>query len=71
MSQEITCFKAYDLRGQLVTELNEDVAYRVGRAYAEVMGSKTVVVGGDVRKTSESLKQACAKGLQPLGTGLL
>ena len=47
----ITCFKAYDLRGQLETELNEDVAYRVGRAYAEVLGAETVVIGGDANLT--------------------
>ncbi|NNJ71764.1 MAG: phosphomannomutase CpsG, partial [Enterobacterales bacterium] len=71
MSQEITCFKAYDLRGQLGTELNEDVAYRVGRAYAEVMNTKTVVVGGDVRETSASLKQACAEGLMDAGADVI
>ena len=29
----LTCFKAYDIRGQLGVELNEDIAYRIGRAY--------------------------------------
>ena len=56
--QQLSCFKAYDIRGQLGHELNEDIAYRIGRAYGESLQPDTVVVGGDVRLTSESLKQA-------------
>jgi phosphomannomutase len=33
----LTCFKAYDIRGRLGDELNTEIAYRVGRAFAEVM----------------------------------
>ena len=54
MKKEI--FKAYDIRGQLGTELNEDIAYRIGRAYGEVVKAKNVVIGGDARETSEALK---------------
>ncbi|MGJ8681511.1 phosphomannomutase CpsG [Paraglaciecola sp.] len=60
---KITCFKAYDIRGKLVEQLDEQVAYRVGRAFSEHMKAKTVVVGGDVRLTSEPLKLALAAGL--------
>lgn len=60
---KITCFKAYDIRGKLLEQLDESVAYRIGRAYAEVLGAKTVVVGGDVRLTSEPLKLALSAGL--------
>jgi phosphomannomutase/phosphoglucomutase len=42
-------FKAYDIRGRLPDELNEDMAERIGRAYAEVVGQGTVVVGYDIR----------------------
>lgn len=45
MSQSLTCFKAYDIRGQLGEELNNDIAYRVGRAYGEFLQPKSVVVG--------------------------
>jgi len=45
----ITCFKAYDLRGRIPTELNDDVAYRVGRGYAQFLNAKRVVVGRDIR----------------------
>jgi phosphomannomutase len=63
----LTCFKAYDIRGKLGEELNEDIAYRIGRAYALYSNAKNVVVGGDVRETSEALKLAVAKGLQDGG----
>ena len=60
---KITCFKAYDIRGKLIEQLDEQVAYRIGRAFAEYMLAKTVVVGGDVRLTSQPLKLALASGL--------
>ena len=54
----LTCFKAYDIRGKLGVELNEEIAYRIGRAYTEFVNPESVVLGGDVRLTSESLKNA-------------
>ncbi|BCD96745.1 phosphomannomutase [Marinagarivorans cellulosilyticus] len=60
---KITCFKAYDIRGRVPDELNDDVAYRVGRAYVEFLGAKTVVVGHDIRLTSASLTDALVNGL--------
>ncbi len=48
---ELTCFGAYDIRGELGVELNTDIAYRIGRAFAAYLQPKTVVVGGDVRQT--------------------
>ena len=60
---KITCFKAYDIRGKLIEQLDEQVAYRIGRAFAEYMQAKTVVVGGDVRLTSQPLKLALSAGL--------
>lgn len=59
---KLTCFKAYDIRGRLGEELNEDIAWRIGRAYGEYLKPKTIVLGGDVRLTSEALKMALAKG---------
>ncbi|MFS1704851.1 phosphomannomutase CpsG [Alteromonas sp. AMM-1] len=63
MSKPITCFKAYDIRGELNSQLNEEVAYRIGYAFAEELSAKTVVVGGDVRLTSLPLKLALSAGL--------
>lgn len=68
---ELTCFKAYDVRGQLGTELNEDIAYRIGRAYGEFLKPRTIVVGGDVRLTSEELKLAFSNGLRDTGADVL
>jgi len=68
---ELTCFKAYDIRGQLGTELDEEIAYRIGRAYAEFLKPKNVVLGGDVRLTSESLKQALANGIRDTGADVI
>ncbi|WP_437615204.1 phosphomannomutase CpsG [Erwinia sp. V71] len=67
----LTCFKAYDIRGELGKELNDDIAYRIGRAYGEYLSPKTVVVGGDARLTSESLKMALAEGLMDSGSDVL
>ena len=67
----LTCFKAYDIRGKLGTELNEDIAYKIGRAYGQIYQPKTVVIGADVRLTSESLKQATIQGLNDAGVNVL
>lgn len=68
---KLTCFKAYDIRGKLGEELNEDIAWRIGRAYGEFLKPKTIVLGGDVRLTSEALKMALAKGLRDAGVDVL
>ena len=67
----ITCFKAYDIRGKLGEQLNTDIAYRIGRAFAQHTQAKTVVVGGDIRLTSEELKHALAEGLMAGGTNVI
>ncbi|AXQ24181.1 phosphomannomutase/phosphoglucomutase [Acinetobacter wuhouensis] len=68
---KLTCFKAYDIRGKLGTELNEEIAYKIGRAYGQIYQPKTVVVGCDVRLTSEGLKQATIRGLNDAGVNVL
>ncbi|MEZ9866596.1 phosphomannomutase CpsG [Vibrio sp. 10N.261.51.A4] len=73
---KLTCFKAYDIRGQLGSELDNDIAYRIGRAYGQFLKSesadeKTIVVGGDVRLTSEELKLSLANGLMDAGVHVL
>lgn len=68
---KLACFKAYDIRGQLGSQLDEDIAYRIGRAYAEFLAPKTVVIGGDMRLSTESLKQALSNGLRDSGVDVL
>ncbi|MGC9457248.1 MAG: phosphomannomutase [Halothiobacillaceae bacterium] len=70
-SRALTCFKAYDIRGRLGDELNEDIAWRIGRAFAAQQEARRVVVGADVRPTSESLKQALARGLMAGGCDVI
>jgi phosphomannomutase len=65
--KELTCFKAYDIRGRVPDELNVDIAYAIGRAYAEVVAPNKVVVGHDIRLSSESIKKALAQGLMDAG----
>ncbi len=65
--QSLECFKAYDVRGRVPDQLNEDVAHRIGCAFAEVIGPRKVVVGHDVRLSSEAIKAALAAGLRQQG----
>jgi len=67
----LKCFKAYDIRGRLPDELNEDIAHRIGRAYAEFLHPERVVVGRDVRLSSESLCGALCRGLTEGGADVL
>lgn len=67
----LTCFKAYDIRGKLGEQLDKDVAYRIGRAYAQFLKPETVVLGGDVRETSEELKNALAEGITDAGADVI
>lgn len=68
---KIECFKAYDLRGRVPEELNEEVAYRVGRAFVDFLSAKSVVVGHDIRLTSESLCDALVRGLTEAGADVV
>lgn len=67
----LTCFKAYDIRGRLGDELNNDIAYRIGRAFGQLLKPKQVVLGADVRATSEALKMALAAGLMDAGSDVI
>lgn len=68
---ELSCFKAYDIRGKIPEQLNESIAYRIGRAYGQLRKPKTVVVGGDVRATSAAFKHAVAEGLRDCGCNVI
>lgn len=67
----LTCFKAYDIRGRVPDELNEDVAARIGRAFAQHVRPGTVVVGEDMRLSSPALASAVAAGLNAGGADVL
>jgi phosphomannomutase len=67
MTQSLTCFKAYDIRGRLPDELNSDIAYRIGRAYAQYLQPRRVVVGRDIRLSSDEIANAVIQGLVDAG----
>ena len=68
---EITCFKAYDIRGQIPNELNADICYRVGNATGAFLNAKTMVVGRDMRLTSDEFADAVIRGLTDAGIEVL
>jgi len=61
------CFKAYDIRGRVPDELNADIAYRIGRAFAASINPEDMVVGRDVRHSGRELTIALMKGLVDAG----
>jgi len=69
--QELVCFKAYDIRGRIPDQLNEDVAFRIGKAYAAWLAPKTVVVGYDIRLSSRQLCDALTAGLVDSGVDVV
>ena len=71
MPIQIDCFKAYDIRGQIPVQLNDDVAYRIGNATAEFLGAKRMVIGRDMRLSSAELSDSVAIGLVEAGVEVL
>ncbi|MCG2709406.1 MAG: phosphomannomutase CpsG [Thermodesulfovibrionales bacterium] len=65
--RDITGFKSYDVRGKVPDELNEEIAYHIGIAYAQFLMPRKVVVGRDVRISSEGLCRALSEGLMDSG----
>jgi phosphomannomutase len=64
-------FKAYDVRGLYPSQLDEDGAYRVGRAYVEHFEPRTVAVGRDMRVSSPSMAAAAIEGVADGGADVL
>jgi phosphomannomutase len=69
--EKIQSFKAYDIRGKVPGELNTDLAYKIGRAIVKYLNAKSIVIGRDVRKSSPSLSDALAKGINDAGCDVL
>ncbi len=74
----ITSFKAYDIRGELGVNLDETIAYRIGRAFAEFLGqdvnptlTPAIVIGCDIRPSSEQLKTATINGILDAGINVI
>ncbi|CAN5558174.1 phosphohexose mutase [soil metagenome] len=71
MGKYLPAFKAYDVRGIVPTELNEEIAYNVGRAYADEIKPKTVCIGYDIRLSGPGLGAALARGLNDAGVNVI
>ena len=70
MTKLLSCFKAYDIRGRIPDELNVDIAYRIGRAFAENIKPNRVIVGRDIRLSSNEMADAVIQGLQDAGVNV-
>jgi phosphomannomutase len=64
-------FKAYDIRGRIPDELNEEMAYHIGRAYASLLSPSKVCIGRDVRLSSEAMAAAFSRGLNEQGCDVI
>ncbi len=69
--EKLNCFKAYDIRGKVPSELNTDLAYKIGRTFAKHVNAKKVVVGYDIRKSSLEICEALIKGLTDAGSNVV
>ncbi len=67
MADPLGCFKAYDIRGRVPDQLNEEIARDIGRAYATVIDPGSVVVGHDIRLSSPAMASALIEGLREQG----
>lgn len=68
---ELTCFKAYDIRGKLGIDLDDAIAYRIGRGFARALDAQRVVLGRDIRASSEALAYAVTEALIDEGCDVL
>ena len=70
MSVDLSCFKAYDIRGKVPAQLNKNVAYAVGFAFAKHFNAKHVVSGHDARLSGAELQNALMAGLEAGGASV-
>jgi len=67
-------FRAYDIRGVVDKDLNEDILYQIGKGYGTYMrrqNLKTISIGGDARLSTPAFKNAFIKGLQETGLDVI
>jgi phosphomannomutase len=69
-AERLPCFKAYDVRGRIPDQLNVDLARKIGHAYAAIIGPKHVVIGKDIRESSDALVDALIEGLTDCGVDI-
>ncbi|HJG06782.1 phosphomannomutase/phosphoglucomutase [Megamonas hypermegale] len=67
MELKSTAFKAYDIRGKVPEEVNEELAYRIGRVFPTLFNAKRVAVGHDIRLSGPAIQRALELGLTEMG----
>ena len=70
-TKRLSCFKAYDIRGKVPDELDQELAFKIGQAYVSFLKAERVVVGYDVRLSSKDLTAALSQGLTASGAEVL
>jgi phosphomannomutase len=68
---KLSSFKAYDIRGKVPSELNQDLAYKIGKIYPVLINATKIVIGHDIRKSSEDISTALSKGLTDSGVDVI
>jgi len=68
---ELSCFKSYDVRGRLGVDLDEGIAYRIGRGFSVALRPGVAVTGRDVRESSPALQAALIEGLRDGGADVI
>lgn len=69
--EKLSSFKAYDIRGKVPSELNSELAYKIGRTYPILINGNKIVIGRDVRKSSKEIAAALIKGLIEAGADVI
>ncbi|MCH7826672.1 MAG: phosphomannomutase [Bacteroidetes bacterium] len=68
---KLSGFKAYDIRGKVPEELNEELAYKIGYYFAKYLNANKIIIGHDIRKSSEVLSSSLAKGINDFGSDVI
>ena len=71
IQKALTCFTAYDVRGKIGVDIDEDIAYRIGRAVTQHFGAGSVIVGFDARETSSLFADAVVRGICDAGSDVI
>jgi phosphomannomutase len=69
--ENLKCFKAYDIRGKVPSELDAKLAYNIGRTYAKYLDAKKIVIGHDIRSSSEAISEALSSGITEAGCDVI
>lgn len=71
MTLNLSAFKAYDIRGRIPDEINADLVYQIGRAFAAFIKPKQVCVGRDIRLTSDQFAKELIRGITDAGVDVI